>query len=253
MPSHTVQKMPPPCSITPNFFQLSSPESHRLIQSPDTPQQLFLLLHGYGSDADNLQPLGCTLAKNFPQAMVVSLAAPELADCGIGYQWFALKDISETNRCERVGAALSHLMRTIRHWQGLSQVAPAATALVGFSQGGLMCLAAATQTSMIAGRIIAHSAYFASLPSQHNSIPTEVTLHLIHGKQDSVITYQHAIEAAQALEAVGSDFTVDVLPNLGHEINNESTARVLQRLQSHIPKRLWAEALQAAADLKKTT
>ena len=35
-------------------------------QAPGVPQQLFLLLHGWGASADDLVPLGERLARGFP-------------------------------------------------------------------------------------------------------------------------------------------------------------------------------------------
>jgi phospholipase/carboxylesterase len=75
------------------------------------------------------------------------------------------------------------------------------------------------------------------------------SIHLIHGKDDAVIPYRHTVEAAEALQALKADFTADVLPHLGHSMNADSIALIFKRLQSHVPKRLWDEALQAAKHL----
>ncbi len=234
----------------PHAFQIAPNTPALVIQSPPVPQQLFLLLHGYGSDAENLKPVATLLAEHFPNACIVNLIAPELADCGIGYQWFDLQGITEENRPARVSQALPHLIQTIAHWQSVSTIAPAATALFGFSQGGIMCLEASLHQPTIAARVIAHSARFASLSMPINSIAADISIHLIHGKLDSVIDYKHTIDAAHMLDTQRADFTADVLPKLAHEITEDSLAVMLKRLQSHIPKRLWEQALQAAADLK---
>jgi len=43
---------------------------------------------------------------------------------------------------------------------------------------------------------------------------------------------------------LGGDVTADVLPFVGHEVNADIVDVMLERLQSHIPKRLWDEALR---------
>ena len=44
-------------------------------EQPGGARQLFLLFHGYGANAEDLVPIGQHLAKVFPNAMVVSIAA----------------------------------------------------------------------------------------------------------------------------------------------------------------------------------
>jgi len=54
-------------------------------------QQLMLLFHGVGSDAQDMVPLGEQLAAAFPGAFIVSVQAPERFEFGPGYQWFSVK------------------------------------------------------------------------------------------------------------------------------------------------------------------
>lgn len=219
-----------------------------IIQQPNSAvQQLFLLFHGYGAAPSDLVPVGQALAQVFPAAMIVSVAAPEPADAGMGLQWFSLQGITEDNRMERVQKALSRFVSTVQHWQNTTQVIPAATALIGFSQGGIMALEASKQADLLAGRVIAHSARYAQLPT---ALPETLSTHLIHGKLDAVIPYAHAVAALEALQGIDADFTADIIPDLGHTISEESLDVMVQRLQTHVPKRLWQEALQAAQNLQ---
>lgn len=218
-----------------------------IVQHPaHSSQQLFLLFHGLGADPSDLQPLGEVLAKSFPAAMVVCVAAPQNCDFASGLQWFSIQNISEENRVDRVAQVLPDFILMVQHWQKLSQVHASATALIGFSQGAMMALEASKHAPLIAGRVIAHSGRFITLPS---IIPELTSIHLIHGQSDDVVPYRHTIEAAQALQAIDADFTADVIPHLTHTISPETVALILKRLQSHVPKRLWNEALKAANTL----
>jgi hypothetical protein len=38
-----------------------------------------------------------------------------------------------------------------------------------------------------------------------------------------------------------------VLPFIGHEIHDEFIEAVIHKLTTHLPKRLWAEAMKAAS------
>ena len=57
-----------------------------VLQSPPAAASLFLLFHGVGSTPQDLAPLGARLAQEFPDAAVVSIAAPDRSDLGAGLQ-----------------------------------------------------------------------------------------------------------------------------------------------------------------------
>ena len=209
------------------------------------PQQLFLLFHGYGANAEDLVPLGQRLGKAFAQATVVSIAAPETMAYPGGLQWFSLDGINDLNRVTRIAQALPDFLQTIRDWQSRCGVAPERTALVGFSQGTMMALEASLAEPPPAGRVVGLSGRFAKLPT---SVPAGVSFHLLHGKDDAVVPYRHTIEAAHRLLDLGGDVTADVFPFVGHEIRDEIVQTVLQRLGTHVPKRLWDEAMLAAPE-----
>jgi phospholipase/carboxylesterase len=206
------------------------------------PQQLILLFHGVGATPESLLPLGQRLASEFEQATVVSVAAPQASEFSPGRQWFSVRGVTETDRPERVAAAMPAFLAEICAWQEAEDVTAHATALVGFSQGAIMALEATRVAPSSAGRILAIAGRFATLPAQAAS---HTTLHLIHGKNDPVIPYRHTIEAAERLIGLGGDVTADVLPFIGHEINADVVDVVLQRLQGYVPKRLWEEALRS--------
>ena len=206
-------------------------------------EQLMLLFHGVGSTAQDLVPLGRVLAAEFPAAFVVSIAAPLPADAGSGRQWFSVMGISEENRPARVEAALPTFVETVAHWQEEAGVGIDAVALIGFSQGAIMALESTRDQPAIAGRVVSIAGRFAALPSAPNP---GTTLHMFHGKADPVIPYGFTVEAAQHLVALGADITADVIPHVGHQINDDIAELVIERLRGHLPKRTWEAALKAA-------
>jgi len=212
-------------------------------EAPGDAQQLFLLFHGYGANAEDLVPLGQRLADAFPHATVVSLAAPEPMAYPGGLQWFSLDGINDINRATRVAEVLPSFLDTIHGWQQRVGVGPAGTALVGFSQGSIMALEASLTEPPPAGRVVAIAGRFARLPV---AVSRTVTVHLFHGKEDAVVPCRHTIEAAHRLLDLGGDVTADVYPFIGHEIREEIVQAALQRLTTHVPRRLWDEAMQAA-------
>jgi phospholipase/carboxylesterase len=220
-----------------------NPDSIVVQQAPGPAQQLILLFHGYGANAEDLVPLGQRLAQAFPSALIVSVAAPGKTVYPGGLQWFSLDGVTDLNRVTRVVDALPGFLDEIRGWQRRAGVAAERTALVGFSQGSIMVLEASLGDAPPAARVIAIAGRFAQLPT---AAPASVTFHLLHGKADPVMPCRHSVEAARRLLELGCDVTADLPPCVGHEIDDELVNLAIQRLSSHVPKRLWDEAMRAA-------
>ena len=211
-----------------------------ILQKPVPAAQLILLFHGVGSSAQAMVPLGQAYARAFPQAMVVAVDAPfpsELARGG--RQWFSVAGVTEENRPARVAAALPAFEYAVKYWQQQAGVEAAGTALVGFSQGAIMALEAALRPEPVAARVVAIAGRFARLPEQ--PLHEGGSIHLLHGKADAVMPYRHVIEAALRLKTLGADFTADVLPFIGHELHPDLMALAVEKLQHHIPARLWIQ------------
>ena len=207
--------------------------------------QLMLLFHGVGATAQDLVPLGRVLAAEFPDAFVVSIAAPLPAESGGGRQWFSVHGITEESRPERVAAALPAFAETVARWQKDAGVGTDAVALIGFSQGGIMALESTRDRPALAGRVVSIAGRFAQLPAAPN---LATTVHMFHGKADPVIPYGFTVEAAKHLVAIGADVTADVLPHIGHQVNDEIAELLIERLRGHLPKRVWEAAMKAARE-----
>ena len=214
-----------------------------IIQQPTgAADQLIVLFHGIGASAQHMVPLDQRLAEEFPNAFVVSVDGPQASDLSAGRQWFSVHGITEENRAIRVEAAMPGFQATVRHRQGVAKVGVEGTALIGFSQGAIMALESTRRRDPPAGRVVSIAGLFAQLPEQ---AARHTTLHLLHGKADPVIPYAHAIAAAERLVALGGDVTADVIPFVGHEINPEIEALLVERLKGYLPRRHWEEALRA--------
>jgi phospholipase/carboxylesterase len=217
-----------------------------ILQKPaGHPQQLILLFHGVGAGPQDMVPLGQRLAREFPQAFIVSVRSPQGCDFSAGYQWFSVREVDDDNRAARVAAALPAFIHQVRLWQQASGASVESTALVGFSQGAIMVLEAAQAEPHLAGRVIAFAGRYARLPT---AAPERTTLHLFHGKHDDVIHYSHTVHAAERLVQLGADLTADVVPFTGHGISDELQDLLVERLRGHIPKHVWEEAMRNAPE-----
>lgn len=216
-----------------------------LCHAPAGPaQQLFLLYHGAGEQPESMEALADKLAAEFPQALIVAVAAPKVTPTGQGRYWYSVRDLNDDNRPERAREAMPGFIQSVLDWQRYARLGASHTALMGFSQGGIMALEALVQhPELLAGRVIGFGARFATLPEQ---LPENAVVHLLHGKADEILPYGFTVEAAYYLTARGADVTADVIPHIGHTLAEDVLECAVQRLQRYIPKRLWTQAQEEA-------
>ncbi|PWC20969.1 esterase [Brenneria roseae subsp. roseae] len=203
-------------------------QEYVVIQNPTAPQRLFLLFHGVGDTAAGMAPIGRYFAAAFPDALVVSVGGPFSTGFGEGRQWFSVQGVSEENRESRIEAVMPRFIETIRFWQQKSGVDFTRTTLMGFSQGSIMSLEALKSEPHLAGHIVAFSGRFAVLP---DNAFRDVAVHLIHGEADGVIVVDHARAAAQRFNALGTNFTLDTVPGVGHGIDERMLNHALGYLK----------------------
>ncbi|ELY6211688.1 esterase [Cronobacter dublinensis] len=214
---------------------------HFVVQSPELPaRQLLLLFHGVGDNPVAMGEIGSYFAPLFPDALVVSVGGPAPSGPAPGREWFSVQGVTETNRQQRVDEIMPTFIDTVRQWQRESGVSPAATALIGFSQGAIMVLEGVKAEPGLASRVIAFNGRFAGLPT---AASTATTIHLIHGEDDEVIDARYAQAAADALQRAGGDVTLDIVEDLGHAIDNRSMQLALDHLRYTVPKHYFDEAL----------
>lgn len=197
------------------------------IQEPAQSTQLVLLFHGVGASPDDLAPLGSIIAKELPQATIISVAAPYLSDFGRGYQWFSVSGVTEENRSARIAQAMPEFVKTVQDWQQKTGCDAEHTILLGFSQGAIMSLESTQQEPVLAKDIFALSGRFATAP---RIAPKETTIHFIHGTADPIMPYQHTITAAKVLQEKQALVTVDIIDHLGHGINEDVVNAVFKYL-----------------------
>lgn len=211
-----------------------------VVQNPSLPAtQLFLLYHAAGDNPVAMGEIGRWFAGAFPRALVVSIGGPE-QDAEGGCQWFSP---SVAHPQQAVSEAMEGFIASIRHWQQQSGVKAEATALIGFSQGATMALEAVSSHRGLAGRVVAFSGRYITLPQRAS---TRTTIHLIHGDNDTVLPLTHAVEAEARLTALGGDVTLDIVDELPHAIDDRAMQLALDRLQFTVPRRYFDEAFSGS-------
>ncbi len=203
-------------------------------------QQLFVLLHGVGTEPETMMPLASALRETFARSAIVLPRGFEHFDGGLqGRQWFSVRGIDEDNRPSRVAAIMPSVIAMVRGAQERWKVPPMATALGGFSQGAIVSLEAIAAEDGLGGRVMAFGGRYATLP---DAAPRWTTLHLFHGDADRVMPVRHAEAAMHHLASLNGDVTIDIAHGVGHEVHPALIERALDRLQGRIPIRYWQRA-----------
>lgn len=207
------------------------------------PQQLFILLHGEDAGPEEMTGLAAALRLAFPHSVILAPASGQVGeDISKGYEWFAANDLSTDHADVGLAPIMDDLLRFIAQAQARFDLSPGQTALAGFSQGAIMALEAVMAEVQVAGRVMAFSGRFITLPLRS---PQACTVHLLHGQDDTVIPVAHAQAAHVRLGTLLGDSTIDVASRVGHELHPALVARAIVRLQTCVPLHRWQEVLGA--------
>lgn len=206
----------------------------------DRPESLFIVLHGFGDTAEGMLGLAGALSEAFPKAAVLIPQGFQPSPYPGGRQWFPLEGVNDDTRPERVAEVMPQLAAYIREQQDRFGILNPDTALVGFSQGGIMALELSVAHDGLVGRVVAFAARFAQLPQR---APVLTTIHLLHGDDDDVMPVAHAWAAFEQLTQLKGDATLDTASGVEHFLHPAMVQCAIDRLQTTIPLRTWQRAL----------
>lgn len=190
------------------------------------PDAAVVLLHGYGSDGNDLIALAPHWQSVLPGALFVSPHAPQPAGMvGAGYQWFPIDWAGDRLASRQTGVieARPILVEFLADLWAQTGLAPGRTILAGFSQGAMMALHVglclpAEQKLM---GVIGFSGAFLPPEGFGGADLARPPVCLVHGESDDVVSVDHSIEAEKALRAAGVEVSLQVTPRLGHGIGPE--------------------------------
>jgi phospholipase/carboxylesterase len=195
--------------------------------SGSKPDSIVVLLHGYGSNGQDLLSLGHIWSSRFPNTLFV---APDGPDESVlyppGNQWFGLEDWDPSIKLTE-----EQIARMVRDIQVLAPsfnryldqllvdygLPPEKLALVGFSQGAMVALHLGLHRPQCAA-VVAYSGAFLDDPQQTKVARPPVLV--VQGLDDHVVPPQLAQLAEEHLKALGIPVTLVLLPHLEHSIDN---------------------------------
>jgi phospholipase/carboxylesterase len=183
-------------------------------------KSLVILLHGYGSNGEDLIGLAPHWRGILPDTAFVSPNAPEpCPGAPGGYQWWGLTGADRGERAAGANKAAPVLNAFIDAELARIGLTEAKLALVGFSQGTMMALHVGLRRPRTLAGIVGYSGMLVDEAGLADPAITKPPILLIHGDQDPMIPVAAFHQAKAALLRNG--FTVEdhVSPGLGHSID----------------------------------
>ena len=186
-------------------------------------KQIIILLHGVGSDGDDLIGLAPYFQKILPDALFVSPNAPYAFDMASqGYQWFSLQEMTPETRLAGTQTATPILNSFIDDQLKMTGLYEKNLALIGFSQGSMMALHVGLRRKKTIAGILGYSGMLVGPDLLGESIRSRPPVFLSHGDADDVVPISALSEAVSALEAVDISVSHHTIPGLGHGLDDES-------------------------------
>jgi phospholipase/carboxylesterase len=181
---------------------------------------LVILLHGYGSNGDDLIGLAPHWRAALPHAAFVAPNAPEICPgAPDGYQWWGIASLDRSARAAGAARAAPALEAFIDAELARLDLTEASLALVGFSQGTMMALHVGPRRSKALAGIVGYSGMLADPEALAAEVSTKPPALLIHGQADPTLPVAAMYQAATALEALDFEVATHVSPGLGHSID----------------------------------
>lgn len=191
------------------------------------PDAAVVLLHGYGSDGNDLIGLAPHWQGVLPGALFLAPNAPMELGMG-GFQWFAIDWAGDRLASRQTGvmSARPVLVDFLNDLWSQTGIAPQRTILAGFSQGAMMALHVGTSLpaeQQLMG-IVGFSG--ALLPPEHlgGAGMARPPICLVHGDLDDVVDPNHSAEANAVLTEAGFEVAYHVSRGVAHGIAPDGLA-----------------------------
>lgn len=162
---------------------------------------LLVLLHGYGSNEEDL----FSFAEELPNdLLIVSARAPYDMGYG-GYAWYAINLDAGNNKhsdLEQARVSLTKIADFIDEIKVKYNTNPNKTFLLGFSQGAILSYALSFNHPNKVNHVIALSGYINEelLPSNSSDLQISTDYYISHGTVDQVLPIDWARKAPKILE-----------------------------------------------------
>ena len=201
-------------------------------------KQLVVLLHGYGSDGEDLIQLAPYLGQAMPDAAFVAPNAPfPCATAIYGFQWFDVWDADGERRLEGARLANKILQPFYDVQLEAHEVAPEELYIIGFSQGTMMALHSGLRREIAPRAVVGFAGRLMAAHLLADEMTCKPPVMLAHGADDDVVPVESLEKANEALRAAGVSVESHVIQGLGHGIDETGilqAAQFLRRIREEV-------------------
>ncbi len=184
------------------------------------PKSLVILLHGVGSDGNDLIGLAPHWAPALPETEFVAPHGPYPYDMApTGHQWFSIADRSPDKVLAGVRDTAPVVEAFIDGELARTGLAAERLALVGFSQGTMMSLYVGLRRRERLAGVLGYSGLLVGPESLADELTTKPPILLIHGDSDDVLPVAALHKTVAALAAAEVPARWHICERLGHGID----------------------------------
>ena len=174
-------------------------ELHYIVRQPKTEQEhpaLLILLHGYGSNEEDLFSFASELPE---ELLIVSARAPFDMSFG-GYAWYEITldaNDEKFSNLEEARQSLTKIATFIDYIKSTYKTDPDNTFLLGFSQGAILSYALSLNYPNKVQHVIALSGYINEklVPTSVSGLNITTDYYISHGSVDQVLPVDWARKA----------------------------------------------------------
>jgi len=203
--------------------------------SKNKPQQAIVLCHGYGGDGKDISMLAIGWQRFLPNAIFLCPDAPER--CAInpkGYQWFDLQSEKESIIFEKSLVAEEKLSKFLDQILDDFQLEAINLALVGFSQGCMMCIQVGLKKREQINSLIGYSGKIINQAHLSKNINSKPKIFLMHGVNDPIVPSTHLLESKEYLLNHKIKIKTKLFNNCEHRIPVEGSSLGLEFLKKNL-------------------
>lgn len=184
------------------------------------PQQIVMLLHGFGSSGDDMISLAPHWQDVLPDALFLAPHAPQ--KCGImgaGFQWWGLSGFAPSAIAAGASSAAPAINAFIDRKLDEYGLTEANLALVGFSQGTMMALHVGLRRPRAVAAIVGYSGMLTGAAELAHGDHTKPPVLLVHGTADPVVPIAAMHMAESELKRLDVPVTTHISYGVPHSVD----------------------------------
>lgn len=195
---------------------------------------LLILLHGYGSNEQDLFSFASELPDNY---RIISLRAPYNLGMHNSFAWYAINFDADQNKfsdTDQAKSSMELLNKTVVELQEKYGNHAEDTALIGFSQGCILSMAFALNYPKLVNNIVGLSGYLIPdlLPNQDRDY-SNLHIYNSHGTMDGVIPLSWAEKTENYMQKHHIDYVFETY-TVGHGVHPQNFYSFKAWLETHL-------------------